>query len=123
MTHDEPGEQPEVNMITKFIMGEFAYMVEALAAVPEGDESVLDHMVLLATSETSKGQTHSFEELPIVLAGSVCGALNQGIHYRSHTGENASKVMLSVVRAMGINAPTFGLGAGEVSDGLSAIQT
>lgn len=123
LTHDEPGEQPEVNMITKFIMGEFAYMVEALAAVPEGDESVLDHMVLLATSETSKGQTHSFEEMPIVLAGSACGALNQGIHYRSHTGENASKVMLSVVRAMGINAPTFGLGAGEVSDGLSAIQT
>ena len=112
LTHDEPGEQPEVNMITKFIMGEFAYMVEALASVPEGDQTVLDHMVVLATSETSKGQTHSFEEMPIVLAGNACGALNQGIHYRSHTGENTSKVMLSLVRAMGINAPSFGLGAG-----------
>jgi len=60
--------------------------------------------------------------MPIILAGSACGALHQGIHYRSHTGENASKVMLSVVRAMGISAPTFGRGAGEVSDGLSALQ-
>jgi hypothetical protein len=123
LTHDEPGEQPEVNMVTKFIMGELAYMVEQLALVPEGDETVLDHMVLLATSETSKGQTHSFDEMPIVLAGHGCGALKQGVHHRSATGENASHVMLSVVRAMGINAPSFGVDAGEVSDGLSEIET
>ena len=123
LTHDEPGEQPEVNMVTRFIMGELAYMIEQLAAVDEGDETLLDHMVLLATSEHSRGQTHSFEEMPIVLAGGACGALRQGYHYRSYTGENASHVMLSLVRAMGINAPTFGVDAGEVSDGLSQIET
>jgi len=125
LTHDEPdvdGYQPEVNMITKFIMGELAYMVEQLSLVPEGDETLLDHMVLLATSETSKGQTHSFEEMPILIAGNACGALNQGIHYRSFSGESASHVMLSLVRSVGINAPSFGVEAGEVSDGLSQIE-
>ena len=123
LTHDEPGEQPEVNMVTQFIMGELAYMVDQLSRVPEGDETLLDHMVLLATSETSRGQTHSFDEMPIILAGNACGALKQGIHYRSDTGENASHVMLSLVRAMGMNSPSFGVDAGEVSDGLSQIET
>jgi hypothetical protein len=122
LTHDEPGEQPEVNMVTQFIMGEFAYMVEQLAAIPEGDETLLDHMVLLGTSEHGRGQTHSFDDMPIVLAGNASGALRQGIHHRSFTGENASHVLLSLVRAMDISAPSFGVGDGEVSDGLSAIE-
>jgi hypothetical protein len=123
LTHDEPGDQPQVNMVTTFIMGELAYLIEQLSVIPEGDETLLDHMLLLATSETSRGQTHSFEEMPLVLAGGACGAIRQGIHHRSYTADNASHVMLSAVRAMGISAPTFGVDAGEVSDGLSEIET
>ena len=39
LTHDEPGSQPEVNMITKFVMGELNYMIERLASIEEGDET------------------------------------------------------------------------------------
>ena len=122
LTHDEPGEQPQVNMVTQFIMGEFAYMVQQFAAIPEGDETVLDHMVMLATSETSKGLTHSFDEMPLVYAGNACGALKQGIHHRSYSGESTSHLMLSLIRAVGVSTPTFGVDAGEVSDGLSEIE-
>ena len=79
-------------------------------------------MVLLATSETSRGLTHSFDEMPIVFAGNACGALKQGVHHRSFNGENTSHVMLSLMRAVGVSTPSFGVGAGEVSDGLSAIE-
>ena len=112
----------EVNEITKFLMGELCYFVERLASVEEGDETLLDHCVMMCTSEVSRGQTHSLDEIPMIYAGNACGALQQGIHYRSHTGENASHVLLSLVRAMGITAPSFGVGDGEVSDGLSAIE-
>jgi hypothetical protein len=122
LTHDEPGSQPQVNMVTQFIMGELAYLVEQLASIPEGEETVLDHMVLLATSETSKGLTHSFDEMPIVYAGNACGALRQGIHHRSYSGESTSHLILSLIRAVGVSTPTFGVDAGEVSDGLSAIE-
>ncbi len=122
LTHDEPGDQPQVNMVTRFIMGELAYLIEQLSLVPEGDETLLDHMLLVATSETSRGQTHSFEEMPLVLAGGACGAIRQGIHHRSYAADNASRVMLSAVRSMGISASSFGVDAGEVSDGLSEIE-
>jgi hypothetical protein len=122
LTHDEPGSQPEVNMITRFVMGELTYMIEQLALIEEGDETLLDHMALLATSEVSKGQTHLLDEMPIIIAGSACGALKQGIHYRSFSGENTSHVLLSLVRAMNISAATFGMAEGEVSDGLAGIE-
>ena len=61
--------------------------------------------------------------MPIVLDSGACGAIRQGYHHRSYTAANTSHVMLSAVRAMGISAPTFGIDKGEVSDGLSEIET
>ncbi len=122
LTHDEPGEQPEVSQIVTFIMGELAYMVEQMAQITEGDGTLLDNLAMLCTSEVSHGQTHSFEQMPVILVGNACGAIRQGIHYRSHSQENVSKVMLSLMRAVDINAASFGAGAGEVTDGLSAIE-
>jgi len=122
LTHDEPGEQPQVNQIVQFVMGELCYMVEQMALIEEGDGTLLDNMVMLCTSEISHGMTHSIDDMPIILAGNACGRIQQGIHYRSHTGENVNTVMLSLIRALGINAPGYGLEEGEVSNGLSAIE-
>lgn len=122
LTHDEPGDQPQVHEIVLKIMEEYRYMAEALRAIPEGDETLLDHCVLYGGSEISLGRNHSLDEMPILLAGSACGRLRSDLHYRSFSGENTSKVMLSLVRAMGINAPHFGNGVGRSTEGLSAIE-
>jgi hypothetical protein len=122
LTHNETGDQPEVNDITVQIMEELAYLVEKLASIPEADGTLLDNCAILATSEVSLGQTHSVDDMPIVLAGSACGGLKPGVHYRSYTQENASAVMLSLVRAMDIPATSFGADEGEVTDGLGAIE-
>jgi len=58
----------------------------------------------------------------VVLAGGACGRLRTDYHYRSYTAENVSKVMLSVVRAMDIDAATYGEGDGEVDDSLTDIE-
>jgi hypothetical protein len=122
LTHNEGGDQPEVNDIAVQVMEEFAYLVEKLASIPEAEGTLLDNCVVLATSEVSEGRTHSVNDMPIVLAGGACGALRTGYHYRSYTQENVSKVMLTVVRAMDIPDATYGEGDGEVSDGLSEIE-
>jgi hypothetical protein len=123
LTHDEPGGQPNVHKIVLHIMEEFAYLVEALANVPEGDETLLDHTVLMATSEISLGRNHSPHDMPILLAGSANGRLKMGTHYRSQSGENASKVGLSLIRATGIAKADWGTDEGAVSDGLTEIET
>lgn len=122
LTHDEPGEQPQVNEIVKGIMGDFAYLVESLRNVEEGDGTLLSNAALLATSDVSLGRTHAITEFPIVLAGTCCGALKTGFHYRSETAENASHVQLSLLQAMGVNTSEFGKDNARVTSGLSALN-
>lgn len=122
LTHDEPGEQPQVQSILLYIMSEFAYLVKALAAVPEGDSTLLDHCAILGTSDCSYGKSHLLEEYPILIAGTCNGALKTGLHYRSPSAENASKVLLSLARAMGMTLDSFGEGDARATTSLTAIE-
>ena len=122
LTHNEPDTQPQVQEITKFNITESAVLLEALRSVPEGDGTLLDNCAIIITTEVSEGRTHSLDEFPLVLAGSAGGRLQQGIHYRSYSQENANKFSLSVIRAMGINQASWGADESETSDGLSSIE-
>ncbi|MEZ4475241.1 MAG: DUF1552 domain-containing protein [bacterium] len=122
LTHDEPGDQPEVAAIMQHVVAEYAWFVQALRAVPEGGETLLDHCVLLGTTDVALARTHSLEDYPILLAGSACGALKPGLHYRSPGDESASKVMLSLLRAMDLRVAEWGVDTARVTDGLSAIE-
>jgi len=122
LTHNEPGDQPQVHEITVQVMTEYAYLINALRSIPEGDETLLDHCCVMATSEVSEGRTHSLDEYPIVYAGGACGKLVTGTHYRSFTGENANKATLSILRQMGVVAASWGAEDGYTEDGLGAIE-
>jgi hypothetical protein len=122
LTHNESGDQPEVHSITTQIIEEYAYLLEKMQAVQEGEETLLDNACILGCSEVSLGQTHSLEDLPILLGGSACGKLKTDIHYRSYTSENASKVCLSLIRAFDIVQASFGVDEAYVTDGLSSIE-
>lgn len=122
LTHDEPDPQLEVGKIVLQCVEEYAYMLSALDAVEEGDGTLLDHCAVLATSDVSLGRTHSLNDYPILIGGGACGAIKTDVHYRSFTGENASRAMLSLIRAMGIPQAEFGVDDMNTADGLGAIE-
>lgn len=122
LTHDEPGDQPQVAAILVQIMEAFGYLVRALQAVPEGDGTLLDNCAILATSDVSFGRDHSLQDYPILIAGSAGGALKSGIHYASPSGESASKVIFSLMRAVGVRTHAWGLQTARVTAGLPAIE-
>lgn len=122
LTHDEGGDQPEVNAITIQCIAEFAYLLTALDAVPEEGGTLLDNCAILACSEVSLGQTHSIEDLPIIIGGSACGSLQTGMHYRSYTADSSSKVMLTLLRSMDILAPSFGNEDAYTEDSLTEVE-
>jgi hypothetical protein len=121
LTHDEPDPQPQVERIVTFIIGEFAYLVQKLGSIREGSARLLDRCAILGTTDVSYGRTHSLEDYPMLIAGNCCGQLRSGIHYRSLSGENASKVPLSLMNAVGVTTASYGIGAAQTSDNLSAI--
>jgi hypothetical protein len=123
MTHDEPGDQPLVHAATVFIMSQFAQLLQTLKATPDGAGNLLDSSVVLASSDTADGREHTLEDYPLVVAGRAGGALAYpGIHHRSDKGDNASKVLLTVLRAAGLRLPTFGNKGGKVEESLTEIE-
>lgn len=121
LTHDEGGEQVQVNMITKYIMQGYSDLLQRLRAIPEGDQTLLDHCAVLGTSDVSYGRQHKLEDYPILIGGSANGYFRTDQHYRS-LGENSSKVLLSLLRSQGLTVPQFGTDDGQVSEGLSGIE-
>jgi len=122
LTHDEPGDQPEVNKITIHCVQALAYQIEALKNIQEGSATLLDSCMVLGTSDTSEGKVHSTDDYPLVLAGGCGGKIKTNYHYRSLGAENSSKVMLSICRAMGLDLPSYGAEGGYTTDGLSEIE-
>tara|TARA_Y100001968_G_scaffold333115_1_gene394216 strand:- start:5230 stop:6465 length:1236 start_codon:yes stop_codon:yes gene_type:complete len=122
LTHDEPDPQPQVHECVLFCMQQYRYLVEALQAIPEGEGTLLDHCIVLGTSGVSLGRTHALDEFPILYAGSGGGVLKTGMHYRSHTRENASAVLLTCMRSLGMLRSEFGVDDARVTDGLSVLE-
>jgi hypothetical protein len=123
LTHDEPNDQPLVHACTVFTMQCFAGLLQALKNIPEGAGNVLDNTVVLASSDVADGKLHSLTDYPIVVAGRGGGFLKYpGVHYRSANKENTSTVLLSVLRAAGLQLTEFGAGGGLVSASCSAIE-
>ena len=108
LTHNEPGDQPEVEAITVQIVAEYAYMVEKFRSIRELDGTLLDSFALMGCSEVSLGRIHAIDELPILLAGTCGGALTQGIHYRSESAETVTSLLITLMRAMEIEVEDYG---------------
>ena len=123
LTHDEPAPYPQTHAGVLVNMDALRTQIETLASIVEGDGTLLDNMVLLATSEVSFGRTHSLERWPMVLAGSSQGVLRQGLHYHAATPENASTVVVSVLRSLGMLVESWGTDEARAYDGLGAIET
>jgi hypothetical protein len=122
--HDERAQgaeqQPTVHAATVFTMEQLAGFLEALRRTPEGAGNLLDHTAILATTELSEGYTHTNDEFPIVLAGRAGGALSSGAHHR-FAGANTTRVLLTLLRALGDPRPRFGAGPGEASEVLAPL--
>ncbi|HEY2736327.1 MAG TPA: DUF1552 domain-containing protein, partial [Polyangiales bacterium] len=123
LTHDEAGDQPQVQSITLFIMQRFAALLEALKGIKEGDGNLLDRTVILASTDVAEGQPHSLTNYPILVAGGGGGALvHPGVHITGKSN-NASDVLLTLLHAMDLPVTQFGQGGGLSMTPVSALRT
>jgi hypothetical protein len=64
--------------ITRFHLGQFAYLARKLEAMPEGEGTVLDNSCLMFLSNMFSGTKHDNRKVPVVTAGGLGGALQTG---------------------------------------------
>jgi len=97
---------------------QFAYLVNRLKSIPDGQGTLLDSTLVFLGSELGHSGRHDHRDMPFVLAGRAGGlATGRFLDYRSANngdGESHAKLLVSIARAMGIPLNSFGyVGHGE----------
>lgn len=92
-------------------------LLDELAARPDPEvpgATLLDTTVVLMGSEISDGNTHSHDNLPLILAGHAGGGLSTG-RLLSFGYERHHKLLTSMARLCGANISAFGDGQGTLN--------
>ena len=105
---DSP-DQASLVQINTWYAQQFAYLLQGLDAVIESDGStLLDNCLVLWINELSKGNIHSHQQLPVVIAGSAGGALRSGRFVTYSPQQPHNNLLVSIANAMGTSITTFG---------------
>ncbi len=97
----------QYQLINKWHIEQYAYLIRKLKAMPEGESNVLDNSMLLFTSALSDGNSHNWHKLPIVLAGRAGGRIDSGQHIVSPDDTPLSNLYLGMLEAYGASQERF----------------
>src|SRR5437016_149424 len=87
-THNNPGSpasQRIMRDICRWHVEEFAYLLERMKSIPEGDGNLLDHTCAMFVHEHAEANVHKCNGLAILVAGGA-GKMKTGMHTKSHNG-------------------------------------
>jgi hypothetical protein len=109
-SHDDNSDAYE--RVTRYYVGQLAYLAGRLAKMPEGDSTVLDNSCLMFVSNMWSGSRHDSRKLPVLLVGGLGGGLKTGrvLDYagRPEPERKLCGLYLSLMDRMGVKAGRFG---------------
>jgi len=111
-THEEAIDaalqyQVTASKFSTYSMEMFAQLLHELDSVPEGDGTLLDHMLVLGYTDVSFAKIHALDGIPMFLAGGANGKMKGGYHI-SGPGEPVSRVGLTIHHALDMAAASWG---------------
>ena len=92
----------------------FAYLIERLAATPDGDGSLLDHTLYLLGSGMGNPDVHDHANLPIVVAGGRGAQFKGGRHIRFNSPTPLANLHLTLLDKVGVRLDSFVDSSGRV---------
>lgn len=121
LTHhgNDPEKIAKVAQINQFHVSLFADFLESLQATPEGDGSLLDHVLYLYGSGMGNPNVHDHLNLPILVAGGAAGNMQGGRHLRFDQPTPLANLHLTLLGKVGVKLDSFADSNGTV-DGLFA---
>jgi hypothetical protein len=111
-----------MNTGVRYAMSNLADLLTKMKNTADGASTLLDNSAVYTTSCTSESQTHSPIDFPLLVSGKAGGKLKGDQHIRI-VGENTTTVLHTLYQAYGGTDQTFGMGAGQVGNGLTALLT
>jgi hypothetical protein len=103
-----------LTVIDTWEVEQFAQLVDRLAAVDEGGQSMLDSTLVFFSSEIEDGDSHAHRNMPILLAGNVGGAFTPGRHLVFDDEPAVGDLFVTILNAFGVPDTTFGDGSASL---------
>lgn len=100
--------------ITRWHVGQFAYLLGKLRGIREGDQTLLDNSMVMCGSSLSDGNKHDPNNLPILVGGKGGGRIKSGQHIASPKNTPLCNLYVSMLDCMGVPAAQFGDSTGPL---------
>ena len=94
--------------LNAYHMSMLAHFLERLKATPDGDGTLLDHVVVMYGAGMSNANVHSHHDLPIVLVGGWDGRIKGGRYLRSPKETSMGNLHLTLLDKFGAPVERFG---------------
>jgi hypothetical protein len=110
---DEPAKLERLHKINEYHFQQFAYLVDKLSKLPEGDGTMLDHTLFLYGTGISDSNTHFHDDLPIALVGGQAAGIKGGRYIRYAKGTPLTNLFVAMLEYMAIPVEKFGDSTGK----------
>jgi hypothetical protein len=99
--------------VNRWMVSQYVYLLKQLDAISDGTGTMLDNSACMLFSELSDGNSHSNQNIPVLLAGSAGGRLQTG---RAVAGSGViEQVHVAIMQALGLSVTSFGRAKGPLS--------
>jgi len=101
-------KQMRIREINRFHMQQYAYVLNRLRSIKEGDGTLLDNCMLVYGGGLADGDRHEHQNLPILMAGRGGGRVTPGRHVRYSSETPMCNLLVSMLERAGAPVAQFG---------------
>jgi hypothetical protein len=118
---DDPDLIDKKTRIDTYHVQLFSEYAEKLAAVADGDGSLLDHSLVLYGGGMGDGNLHRHTNLPCLLVGKLGGRLTTGQHLAYPDETPMTNLLLTLLDKVGVEIEALGDSTGRLSPDLISV--
>ncbi len=110
---DIPSNKANYARVNRYHVENLAYFCEKLANTPDGDGTLLDHILIYKSSNMGNSHRHAHEKVPTILLGGIDGTFegNRHLVFPDNT-ERCANLLLSILHLYGIEKREIGESTG-----------
>ena len=111
----DPDKLRQYQLINRWHIAQYAYLLNNLKSMKEGESTVLDNSMILFGSALSDGNSHDPHKLPMVLAGGGGGRIATGQHLVYGDDSPLANLYVSMLDAFGAPVERFANSTGPLA--------
>lgn len=111
----DPDKLRQYQLINQWHVAQYAYLLDKLQSMREGDSTVLDNSMILFGSALSDGDSHNPHRLPLILGGGGGGRILSGQHLVYGDDSPLANLYVSMLDAFGAPVERFADSTGPLA--------